>query len=191
MKKITNSFIRNIVRQSLNESYGLLNEQVEPYDVTLTKAIGGIPAGTVLSGMTVPEKPDGGFSIFEIDDVETLAGDKSRQELFDLCSKYPSQMGIPLVANQTIISTTDKMMIQLNDDAIHAGTILNGLKTLSDFASFCKAYEYSKKKGANLNYAKDLNVGILRDDDETGMWHDDQGDYYNLIAQALKNSIDI
>ena len=32
MKKITNSFIRNIVRQSLNESYGLLNE----YDIKTT-----------------------------------------------------------------------------------------------------------------------------------------------------------
>ena len=46
-----------------------ITKEVDPYDVTLTKAIGGIPAGTVLPGMTVPEKPDGGFSIFEIDDV--------------------------------------------------------------------------------------------------------------------------
>ena len=96
MKKITNSFIRNIVRQSLNESYGLLNEQVEPYDVTLTKAIGGIPAGTVLSGMTVPEKPDGGFSIFEVDDVEKPIKSISSykvSELVEFCNKLGMTSG--------------------------------------------------------------------------------------------------
>ena len=41
MKKITNSFIRNIVRQSLNENYGLLNE----YDITTTTKIKSFEEG--------------------------------------------------------------------------------------------------------------------------------------------------
>jgi len=45
MKKITNSFIRNIVRQSLNESYGLLNE----YDITTkTKIVLDLPTHCVI-----------------------------------------------------------------------------------------------------------------------------------------------
>ena len=72
MKKITNSFIRNIVRQSLNENYGLLNE----YNITTKTQIGDIPIGTTVSGMTLPECPDGGFCYGDLEqakkDAETL-----------------------------------------------------------------------------------------------------------------------
>ena len=192
MKKITNSFIKNIVRQSLTESYGLLNEQVEPYSETLPNDFAGIPAGTVLTNMTVPEKPDGGFSVYKIDAAEKDANSKSREELFDICTTYyPSNMGTPLIPSQKIMSTTTKMMVQLNDTAINADTILDGLKVLSDFASFCSAYEFSKTKASTYKDAQNLKIGMLRDDGADSWTNDDQGDYYDLIAEALQNSIEI
>ena len=76
MKRITNSFIKNIVRQSLNESYGLLNEQVPVYSYTLTNKYrmdGYIVAkGTVVQNLTIPECPDGGFCYSVIEAAKKL-----------------------------------------------------------------------------------------------------------------------
>ena len=64
MRRITDSLLKSIVRQSLNESYGLLNEdlqEVTPYDITTIVKHGTVPKGAIVTGMTYQPCPEGGF----------------------------------------------------------------------------------------------------------------------------------
>jgi len=90
MRRITDSFIKNIVRQSLNESYGLLNE----YDITTTRKIDNIPIGSTIKNMTLPQCPDGGFCYGDLEQAKKDARELGVRHWNGLIQKYCPANGV-------------------------------------------------------------------------------------------------
>ena len=205
MKKITDSFIRNIVRQSLNESYGLLNE----YNITTKTQIDNIPIGTTINNMTLPECPDGGFCYGTLDqakkDVENLSAGGSSGLIQKYCpsKNVPSRkgkgiaMGKPTYNVSKIQSLSGELWSELTDTGMDPADIKNGLRSLENFPNFCKSeelfYSYWSDQPSNdpatgvgyvYNGFEGTNwYGIINDDS------DDRDNYFNEIAQLFQNSI--
>jgi len=207
MKKITNSFIRNIVRQSLNESYGLLNE----YDITTKTKIGNIPIGTTVTGMILPECPDGGFCYGTLDqakkDVENLSAGGSSGLIQKYCpsKNVPSRkgkgiaMGKPTYNTSKIQSLSGELWSELTDTGMDPGDIKNGLMGLENFPNFCKSEElFYSYWNQQPTYDPGAGVGSVYNGFEGTNWYgiinddsDDRDNYFNEIAQLFQNSIDI
>jgi len=202
MKIITDSFIKNIVRQSLNENYGLLNE----YKITTKTKIGDIPIGTTISGMTEPLCPPGGFCF------DTLAQAKIDYRSLNvggkggLMQKYcPSvsrknkgiKMGEPTLNIAKITSMSNELWDQLTDNLMNAGDIKSGLKNLGNFPNFCLSeklfYGYwTQQSGQGGVYngfeggadIRGYHYGINNDDDS------DRDAYYEIISDLFSASIE-
>jgi peptidoglycan hydrolase-like protein with peptidoglycan-binding domain len=201
MRRITDSFIKNIVRQSLNESYGLLNE----YDITTTIKIGDIPIGSTIKNMTLPQCPDGGFCYGDLEQAKKDARELGVRHWDGLIQKYcPSNnvssrkgkgiaMGKPTMSIAQINSASGGLWEQLTDTLMDSSTIKNGLQKLENFPNFCKSeelyYGYVKTKIKN-DEINDYNgfegnnyYGINNDD------ADQRDSYYEIIAQLFQNTI--
>ena len=220
MKKITNSFIRNIVRQSLNESYGLLNE----YDIKTTTIIGNIPIGTTVSGMTLPECPDGGFCYSTLDQAKKDVNDLLAGGTNGLIEKYcPSKisyrqgkgikMGNPTYNNTKIAALSSELWSELTDQGMDSGDIENGLRSLGNFPNFCKSEELFHKYFTSVQSSQNSNffgkspvtgvndpltgVGEVYDGFEGNTWYGINNDdasqrdgYYLIISELFQASID-
>ena len=207
MKKITNSFIRNIVRQSLNESYGLLNE----YDITTTRKIGDIPIGAKINNMTLPQCPDGGFCYGDLEQAIKDSKELGVRHWNGLIQKYcPAngvanrkgkgiKMGNLTMSIAQINSASVDLWEELTDYGMDAGEIKNGLQKLENFPNFCKSEELffgywkSFSDGAGKT-GGDSEWNGFEGDNAYGINNDDadqRDSYYEIIAQLFQNSIDI
>ena len=103
MKRITNSFIKNIVRQSLNESYGLLNEQ-DP-SATVVAPLEKCPAG----GFCIGDKSySAAKALYKTKFTDDYVIDHG-QEIVNLCANE----GMGSTKNNSIISSiVDKIALQ-------------------------------------------------------------------------------
>ena len=144
MKIITDSFIKNIVRQSLNENYGLLNE----YNITPKTPRGDIPIGTFVSGMTLPLCPDGGFCFDTLAQAKKDYRGLTVEGKSGLMQKYcPSgsrknkgiKMGRPTFNNAQIASISSEMWNRFTRDMMYPDDIKRGLRSLENFPNFCKS----------------------------------------------------
>ena len=202
MKIITDSFIKNIVRQSLNENYGLLNE----YNIITKTKIGEIPIGTTVSGMTLPLCPPGGFCF------DTLAQAKIDYRSLNvggkggLMQKYcPSgsrknkgiKMGEPTLNIAKITSISNELWDQLTDNLMSADDIKSGLRNLENFPNLCLSeklfYGYwTQQSGQGGVYngfeggadSRGYHYGINNDDS------DDRDAYYEIISDLFSASIE-
>jgi peptidoglycan hydrolase-like protein with peptidoglycan-binding domain len=201
MKIITDSFIKNIVRQSLNENYGLLNE----YDITTTRKIDNIPIGSTIKNMTLPQCPDGGFCYGTLaqakKDVENLSAGGSSGLIQKYCpsKNVPSRkgkgikMGEPTYNTTKIQSVSAGLWEQLTDTFMDDDIIRQGLEKLENFPNFCKSeelyYGYVKTIIKNdeiyrYNGFEGNNYYGINNDDV-----DQANSYYLIIAQLFQNTI--
>jgi len=206
MKRMIDSFIKNIVRQSLNENYGLLNE----YDITTTRKVGDIPIGAKINNMTLPQCPDGGFCYGDLEQAKKDIENLGVPHWNGLIQKYcPSKkgliknrggggkgipMGKPTMNTSTIQSVSAGLWEQLTDTFMAEGIIKNGLQKLENFPNFCKSeelfYGYVKTKIKNdeidrYNGFEGNNYYGINNDDV-----DQANSYYLIIAQLFQNTID-
>lgn len=207
MKRITDSLLKSIVRQSLNESYGLLNE----YDIKTTRKIGNIPIGTTINNMTLPQCPDGGFCYGTLDQAKKDAETLGVRNWDGLIQKYcPANkvssrkgkgiaMGKPTFNIAKINSVSVNLWGELVEIGMDPSGIKNGLRGLENFPNFCKSEELfygfwtSQVDGAGRTggdsewngFEGDNAYGINNDD------ADDRDSYYEIIAELFQASIAI
>jgi len=164
MKRITNSFIKNIVRQSLNESYGLLNEDPQ----SKTYKTGPIMYGDVqYDNLDLTENPcpRGGFcltpakkSAYSIASnfvkITKIPTDIDAQvawmdTVINLCNDPDYAMGESM-DETTINNTVTEIIDEMDDTNIDEGLIKKKIVSLGDFPSFCVANEYSNRMSYNI-----------------------------------------
>jgi peptidoglycan hydrolase-like protein with peptidoglycan-binding domain len=191
MKRITDSFIKKIVRQSLNESVGLLNEQ---YSYTLTKDWGPsgntIPAGTTITNLTLPECPDGGFCYSNVSAAKSIQSKLSNKELIENGCGGKIKMGKPTLSTSKITDIATLLMNELNEIFIDYDTVKSQIQKLNDWPTFCAAYKISKRTPERSLGFIGTNTGKI----EYGIENDDEGDkndYYAFISTLYDNSIEI
>ena len=198
MKIITDSFIKNIVRQSLNENYGLLNE----YNITTKTQIGDIPIGTFVSGMTLPLCPDGGFCFDTLAQAKKDYRGLTVEGKSGLMQKYcPSgsrknkgiKMGRPTFNNAQIASISSEMWNRFTRDMMYPDDIKRGLRSLENFPNFCKSeylfYSFWVKNKSDRGLGDVYNG--FEGNDEYGINHGDASDrnaYYEIISNLFQAS---
>ena len=195
MKKITDSLLKRIVRQSLNESFGLLNEA--------TFATGKITsAGVEYENLDITENPcpRGGFCLTPA----TNSGYKMASEfvketsipkgyteqitwmesVMALCDNEEYSKGEPM-DESTIGNIVSEIQDEMDDTSIDEPLIKKKIILLGDFPSFCIAKEKSNSYGYDIfgsNAEGRMNYGV-----------GDNDDYKNYIVlpvfQLLQNSI--
>jgi hypothetical protein len=199
MKIITDSFIKNIVRQSLNENYGLLNE----YNITTKTQIGDIPIGTFVSGMTLPLCPDGGFCFDTLAQAKKDYRGLTVEGKSGLMQKYcPSgsrknkgiKMGRPTFNNAKIASISSEMWNRFTRDMMYPDDIKRGLRSLENFPNFCQSeylfYSFWVKNKSDRGLGDVYNG--FEGNDEYGINHGDASDrnvYYEIISNLFQASI--
>lgn len=198
MKKNTDSFIRNIVRQSLNESYGLLNEdlqEVTPYDIKVTSKHGIVPIGTTVRGMTYEKCPEGGFCFNALATAKQDSKSLSAKELVNKwCqdSYMKLTMGKETKSGTNLSNITTPLFDQLDDNFMNHGIITTKLKELGDWPTFCLANSKFKKY-SNGTYTLGI-VGTSDGYSDYGIENDDDYDRvedYAIIESLFENSIDV
>jgi hypothetical protein len=191
MKRITDSFIKTIIRQSLNESVGLLNEQ---YSYTLTKDWGKvpdvIPAGTVITNLTLPECAEGGFCYGALGAMKKLRTRDTNKDLIINGCKNKTILGKPTQPTNVINDVARVLMAELDESFINYDTIKTQIQKLGDWPTFCAAYEKSKRTvGRELGF-----IGTSDGEIDYGIENDDEGDrndYYSFIANLFDTSLEI
>jgi len=197
MKRITNSFIKNIVRQSLNESYGLLNEdlqEVEPYSIKTSVKHGTVPKGTSVYNMTYEKCPEGGICFEFLSQAKEDAKNLSGKDLINRwCSQtyMANAMGKPTKSGTVLTNVTTPLFAQLTEFGMNYGTITTKLKDLGDFPTFCVANKKFKTYGGG-----DYSLGIAGTSETTGsdygIENDHEGEraeYYAITDGLFENSI--
>lgn len=196
MKKITNSFIKNIVKQSLNESYGLLNEdlqEVEPYGIKTRVKHGTVPKGTDVYNMTYEKCPEGGICFGYLEQAKEDAKKKSGKELINTwCQEsfMANAMGKPTKSGTNLTNITTQLFDQLDDYGMNHGIITAKLNALGDFPTFCLANAKFKQYN-NGTYTLGIagtSVGLS----DYGIENDDESDRiqdYAIIDALFQNSI--
>ena len=190
------SFIKNIVRQTLNESYGLLNEnlqEVEPYSIRTRVKHGTVPAGSDVYNMTYEMCPEGGICFENLEQAKEDAKKKSGKELINTWCKQSfmeNAMGKPTKTGTDLTNVTNPLFDQLDDYAMNEGIISSKLKALGDFPTFCFANAKFKqyKDGA---YPLGI-AGTSEGYSDYGIENDDESDrviYYAIIDALFENSI--
>ena len=195
MKKITDSLLKRIVRQSLNESYGLLNEA--------TFATGKITSGGVdYENLDIAENPcpRGGFCLTPATNSgynmaskfvkgTSVPGDYTEQitwmeSVIALCNNEEYSKGEPM-DEATIGNIVTAIQDEMDDTNIDEPLIKKKIISLGDFPSFCIANEKSQSYGYDIfgsNAESRMNYGAGDNDD------------YKLyivlpVFQLLQNSI--
>jgi peptidoglycan hydrolase-like protein with peptidoglycan-binding domain len=171
MKRITDSFIKNIVRQSLNENRRLLNED--------DKAPEKCPSG----GFCVGNKSYTAAKSLQTNPPSVNYGidlTKWGQSIVDLCAN--GGMGAT-ISESTISSVVDKISTQYSYTDTDEDVVAAQIKSLSNFPSFCAANEEAKSKGYDKFFVEKSWNGV------------GSGDYriyvLNPILGLLKNSVSI
>jgi peptidoglycan hydrolase-like protein with peptidoglycan-binding domain len=171
MKKITDSFIKKIVRQSLNENYGLLNEG--------GKSLEKCPAG----GFCIGDKSYDAAKKLQTNPPSVNYGSDLTswtQSIVNLCAN--GGMG-STISESTISSIVDKIATQYSYTNTDEDAVTGQIKSLKDFPSFCAANKDAKSKGYNNFFVKKSWDGV------------GSGDYrihvLNPIIGLLKNSVSI
>jgi peptidoglycan hydrolase-like protein with peptidoglycan-binding domain len=207
MRRITDSLLKRIVRRSLNESYGLLNE----YDITTTTKIGNIPIGTTINNMSLPQCPDGGFCYSTLDqakkDYESLSTGGSGGLIQKYCpsKNVPNRKGKGIAMGKPTYNTTKiqqlsgELWSELTDTGMDPADIKNGLRSLENFPNFCKSEELFYSYWSDQpTYDPGAGVGSVYNGFEGTNWYgiinddpDDRDNYFNEIAQLFQASIEI
>ena len=195
MKRITDSFIKNIVRQSLNENYGLLNEA--------TFATGKITSGGVdYENLDIDENPcpRGGFCLTPAVNSgynmaskfvkgTSVPGGYTEQitwmeSVMALCDNEEYSKGESM-DESTIGNIVSEIQDEMDDTSIDEPLIKKKIISLGDFPSFCIAREKSRSYGYDIfgsNAENRVNYGV-----------GDNDDYKNYIVlpvfQLLQNSV--
>ena len=203
MKKITDSFIKKIVRQSLNENYGLLNEEGGTYSYVLTKDYGKAPRilkkGTIITNLTIPECPEGGFCYSNLGMAESIRKNFSNKNLIIKgCDNKVVKMGVPTLPTSKIVDIKNLLMNELSESFINYETVKSQIQKLTDWPTFCAAYRESKKtQNMPLGFIGTSDFNTNRSNGgvgDYGIENDDQGDrndYYSFIAILFDNSLEI
>jgi len=198
MKRMIDSFIKNIVRQSLNENYGLLNEdlqEVTAYNIKTRVKHGTVPQGATVNGMTYEQCPEGGICFSYLAEAKEDAKSKSAKELINKwCTNsfMTLAMGKQTKTGSNLSNVTNPLFDQLDDYAMSHAIITSKLNALADFPTFCAADAKFKKY---LDGAYPL--GIVGTSDkwgggDYGIENDDEGDRvedYAIIESLFENSI--
>ena len=195
------SFIKNIVRQSLNENYGLLNE----YDITTTRKIDNIPIGSTIKNMTLPQCPDGGFCYGDLEqakkDVETLGVQHWNGLIQKYCpangvisrkGKKGIKMGKPTYNPAQIVVNSNKMWAELASTYYLVDrVVIKGFQKLENFPNFCKSEELFFNWAGETGRRDDTWNGYEGNDDY-GINMDKEGkaSFYAEIAKLFQNTID-
>jgi len=201
MKRMIDSFIKNIVRQSLNENYGLLNE----YDITTTRKIDNIPIGSTIKNMTLPQCPDGGFCYGDLEqakkDVETLGVQHWNGLIQKYCpangvisrkGKKGIKMGKPTYNPAQIVVNSNKMWAELASTYYLVDrVVIKGFQKLENFPNFCKSEELFFNWAGETGRRDDTWNGYEGNDDY-GINMDKEGkaSFYAEIAKLFQNTID-
>jgi len=218
MKRMIDSFIKNIVRQTLNESYGLLNEnlqEVEPYSIRTRVKHGTVPAGSNVYNMTYEMCPEGGICFEYLDQAKEDAKKKSGKELINTWCKdsfMENAMGKPTKSGTALTNVTTPLFDQLDDYAMNHGIITSKLKALGDFPTFCLAnakFKQYKDGDYTLGIAGtsvgNSDYGIENDDSydrvedyaiidalfETSIAVSDSNEYYGVWKKQLQDKYKI
>ena len=142
MKKITDSLLNRIVRQSLNENYGLLNE------AAIICPAGGFCIGTDYEGIVNSTKNNGTY-------VEKL------KNIGDLCNKV--KMGKPTINDSLISSFADKLFELLGKGGVYTEVDENKVKgqlnQIKNFRNFCAVKKIFKEK-TNFSLTNDYPGGL-------------------------------
>lgn len=190
------SFIKNIVRQTLNESYGLLNEnlqQVEPYSIKTRVKHGTVPAGSNVYNMTYEICPEGGICFESLEKAKEDAKKLSGKDLINLWCKesfMANAMGKPTKIGTDLTNVTNQLFDQLDDNFMNHGIITSKLKNLGDFPTFCLANAKFKQYNNGI-YTLGI-AGTSEGTSDYGIENDDESDrieYYAIIDGLFGNSI--
>jgi len=196
MKRMIDSFIKNIVRQSLNENYGLLNEdlqEVTPYNLYNTRVKHGtVPKGSTVNGMTYEKCPEGGICFSYLAEAKEDAKLKSAKELINKWCKstFITNMGEPTKKGANLSNVTTPLFDQLDDNLMNHATITSKLRALADFPTFCAA-DAKFKKYLDGKYPSGI-VGTSDGWSDYGIENDDADDAaedYAIIESLFENSI--
>ena len=127
MKKITDSLLKKIVRQSLNESYGLLNEETDPKCPK-----GGFCLGSLLNAKNLAKT-------FKID-----SGDETVNKLKDFCSNNKMGEGNEDTASRVVddLQTELSSTWYVNEDRVKSLT-----NSLQNFSTWCLTTQMATEKG--------------------------------------------
>jgi peptidoglycan hydrolase-like protein with peptidoglycan-binding domain len=193
MRRITDSLLKSIVRQSLNESYGLLNEdlqEVTPYDITTNSKHGTVPKGAIVTGMTYEPCPEGGICFEYLENAKIYKDSKSAKELINTyCGK--TYMGKQTLEGTALSNVTQNLFAQLTEFGMNTNDIVNGLTNLADFPTFCAANTKFKKLNGGA-----YPLGIPGTSETTGSdygienaYEGPRNKFYGIIEGLFENSI--
>lgn len=133
MKKNTDSFIKKIVRQSLNENYNILNEAI-----TLCPN-GGFCIGDKNIKYVNSVKGSGGSYIEKFTNLGKLCG--------------TAKMGKPTFSNGTISQYADKLFELLDKTNVDEDQVKNQMIKIGNFPNFCAIKKVFKEHtGVDLMY---------------------------------------
>ena len=180
MKKITDSFIKNIVRQSLNENRRLLNEA--------EKVVEPCPRG----GFCLTPEENSGYNMasqfVKNNPVPATYTEQITwmESVIALCNNEEYSKGAPL--NETTVgSIVTAIQDELDDFDIDHGIVKKKVLSLGDFPSFCVANETS------ISYGQEIFGSYPEGRLNSGM--NDNDDYKNYVVipvfQLIQNSINI
>jgi peptidoglycan hydrolase-like protein with peptidoglycan-binding domain len=172
MKRITDSLLKRIVRQSLNESYGLLNEEPK----VKTYPTGEVEVdGVKYSNLDATQNPcpRGGFCVTPVKNssyklannfiksstIPTNPDDQAKwvHSVIALCNNSDYGKGESM-DETTINSIVTEIINELDDTAIDEDFIRGKIVSLGDFPSFCVANEYSDRMSSNIFNYKAMNA---------------------------------
>ena len=178
MKKITDSLLKRIVRQNLNESFGLLNEEGTESEGCPKGGFCLTPAGN--SGYNMASQFVKGTSVPN-DYTEQITWMES---VIALCGNDDYKTGESM-EESTIGKIVSEIQDEMDDTNIDEPLIKKKIMSLGDFPSFCVASEKSNSYGYDIfgsNAEGRMNYGVGDNDD------------YKLyivlpVFQLLQNSI--
>ena len=194
MRRITDSLLKSIVRQSLNESYGLLNEdlqEVTPYDITTKSKHGTVPKGAIVTGMTYEPCPEGGICFEYLENAKIYKDSKSAKELINIyCGK--TYMGKPTKSGSALSNVTQNLFGELLEFGMNTESINSGLENLGDFPTFCAANAKFKKLNGGKYTLGMVWTSALSLGGDYGIENAKTGarnQFYTTIENLFENSI--
>jgi peptidoglycan hydrolase-like protein with peptidoglycan-binding domain len=175
MKKNTDSFIKKIVRQSLNENYNILNEAI-----TLCPN-GGFCIGDKNIKYVNSVKGSGGSYIEKFTNLGKLCG--------------TAKMGKPTFSNGTISQYADKLFELLDKTNVDEDQVKNQMIKIGNFPNFCAIKKVFKEHtGVDLMYGgsgfRSVSYGPV-DATSNSDWQDLQKYVITPLVDLVNKSLDI
>jgi peptidoglycan hydrolase-like protein with peptidoglycan-binding domain len=175
MKKNTDSFIKKIVRQSLNENYNILNEAI-----TLCPN-GGFCIGDKNIKYVNSVKGSGGSYIEKFTNLGKLCG--------------TAKMGKPTFSNGTISQYADKLFELLDKTNVDEDQVKNQMIKIGNFPNFCAIKKVFKEHtGVDLMYGgsgfRSVSYSPV-DATSNSDWQDLQKYVITPLVDLVNKSLDI